>query len=107
MTAGLTERQACNGVTDGASRRHFVHIYAVIRVKVAVDAADHAAAMQAADDILFGHGFAVRLDSTASAILDAESAEEVTEYLVDEAGDTGFSRSRAYGPDHAARETSS
>lgn len=105
MTAGLTDRQACDGVTDGASRRHFVHVYAVIRVKVAVDAADHTEAMQAADGILFGDGFAVRLDPTASAILDAESAEEVTEYLVDEAEDTEFARSRAYGPDRAARET--
>ncbi len=107
MTAGLTERQACDEVTGGASRRHFVHVYAVIRVKVAVDAPDHTAAMQAADGILFGDGFAVRLAPTASAILDAESAEEVTEYLVDEAGDTGFARSRSYGPGHAAREPSS
>lgn len=107
MTAGLTDRQACNGVTGGASRRHFVHVYAVIRVRVAVDAPDHTAAMQAADRILFGGGFAVRLDPTASAILDVESAEQVTEYLVDEAGDTAFARSRSYGPDHAARETSS
>lgn len=81
------------------TKRHFVHIYATVRVKLAVDAETHAQAMQQADHLLFDNGFAVRLIPNAEAILEAEYAEEVTEYLVDEADDPQFSRSRTYGPD--------
>ncbi len=94
------DEQASDVVADGATRRHFVHVYAVIRVKVAVDARNHHSAMNAADDLLFANGLAVRLVPAAQAILDAEYAEELTGYLVDEAGDDAFARSRAYGPDH-------
>ena len=107
MTAGLSDRQAGDGVTDGANRRHFVHVYAVIRVKVAVDAKDHLAAMRAADELLFAQGLAVRLVPTADAVVDADYAEEVTGYLVDETGDTAFMRSRAYGPAHETQEATS
>jgi hypothetical protein len=92
--------QASDKVAADESRRHFVHIYTVIRVKVAVDAKDHLSAMITADDLVFANGLAVRLTPNADAVLDAEFAEEVTGYLVDEAGDDGFVRSRAYGPDH-------
>ncbi|MDB5726062.1 MAG: hypothetical protein JWQ16_2816, partial [Novosphingobium sp.] len=87
MTANAPEAQASDAVTDGASRRHFVHVYAVIRVKVAVDARNHHSAIKAADDLLFANGLAVRLAPAAQAVLEAEYAEEVTGYLVDEADD--------------------
>ena len=80
--------------------RHLVHVYATIRVKVAVDAPNHQQAMEAADHILFDDGFAVRLIPNAEAVLDAEYAAEVSGYLVDEADDPDFGRSRNYGPDH-------
>ncbi|EQB11325.1 hypothetical protein [Sphingobium lactosutens] len=80
-------------------RRHFVHVYTTIRIKVAVDAENHRAAMQAADAVVFGHGHAVRLSPVHTAVIGADYAEEVTEYLVDEADDPDFKRSRNYGPD--------
>lgn len=84
----------------GESRRLFVHAYAVVRVKVAVDASDHRSAMEAADALLFANGFAVRLTPAADAVLDAEYAHDVAGYLVDEDGDDGYLRSAAYGPDY-------
>lgn len=77
---------------------HFVHVYTVIRIKVAVDAKDHRAAMEAADAVVFGGNHAVRLVPAHPAVMDADYAEEVTEYLVDEEGDPAFERSRSYGP---------
>ncbi|WP_336963690.1 hypothetical protein [Sphingobium aquiterrae] len=100
MTAQVFDRPASDEVADGESRRHHVHVYAVIRIKVAVNAQDHRSAMAAADELLFGNGLALRLMPTAQAVLDVEYAEEVTGYLVDEADDGDFARSRAYGPDH-------
>lgn len=100
MTAAPPDGQTSDPATDGASRRHFVHVYAVIRIKVAVDASDHHSAMKAADELLFGNRLAVRLVPAAEAVLDAEYAEEVTGYLIDEAGDDEFGGSRSYGPDH-------
>lgn len=91
-------------VTGGASRRHFVHVYAVIRAKVAVNAHDHRAAMEAADEVLFSNGFAVRFTPKKLAVLDVDYAEEVTAYLVDEADDEEYARSRNYGPDHEPEE---
>ncbi|MBB3928607.1 hypothetical protein GGR43_004352 [Sphingobium jiangsuense] len=87
-------------MTGDYGRRHFVHVYAVIRVKVAVDAPDHRRAMEAADELLFAGGPPVRLVAMSSAVLDADHADEVFGYLVDEADDPEFERSRAYGPDH-------
>ncbi|EZP69564.1 hypothetical protein BV96_04104 [Sphingomonas paucimobilis] len=81
-------------------RRHFVHVYTTIRIKVAVDAADHRAAMIAADAAVFADDHAVRLVAAHSAVLDADYAEEVTEYLVDEADDLTFERTRCYGSDY-------
>lgn len=43
------------------TRRHFVHVYATIRIKVAVDATDHRAAMRAADAVVFAERHAVGL----------------------------------------------
>jgi len=100
VTAIATDGQESDAMADGPSLRHFVHVYAVIRVKVAVDARDSRSAMKAADDLLFENGLAVRLVPAAPGVLEAEYAEEVTGYLVDEAGDDEFVRSRAYGPDH-------
>ncbi|WP_328276156.1 hypothetical protein [Sphingobium sp.] len=79
---------------------HFVHVYATVRVKVAVNATDHESAMRAADKALFAKGFGVRLIPTAEGALDAEYAEEVTGYLVDEAGETDYLRSANYGADY-------
>jgi len=91
------------------AKAHFVHVYTVIRIKVAVRAKDHRAAMEAADAVVFGdqnarHAqHAVWLDSDHPAVLDSDYAEEVTEYLVDEADDPTFERSRSYGPDYVLR----
>lgn len=82
-------------------RRHFVHVYTTIRIKVAVDADDHRSAMHEADAIVFGADHAVLLNLADHAVLDADYAEEVTEYLVDEADDPTFEHSRSYGPDYA------
>lgn len=79
---------------------HFVHVYVTVRVKVAVHAADHENAMRAADEALFAKRFGVRLIPAAEAVLDADYAEEVTGYLVDEAGDTDYLRSANYGADY-------
>jgi hypothetical protein len=86
-----------------ATKRHFVHVYTVIRVKVAVEAKDHRGAMEIADAMLFGDRHAVGLIPVNPAVIDADYAEEVTEYLVDEANDPTFARSRSYGPDYALR----
>lgn len=104
MIPGMSGDQSDNEVTGGANRRHFVHVYAVIRIKVEVDAHNHRSAMEAADELLFGGGLAVRLTPAAQGILDAEYAAEVTGYLVDEDGDDEFIQSRAYGPDHDPEE---
>ena len=44
------------GVADAQpeEKAHFVHVYTVIRIKVAVRAKDHRAAMEAADAVVFG-----------------------------------------------------
>ncbi|AOH85577.1 hypothetical protein AWL63_18190 [Sphingomonas panacis] len=89
------------------AKRHFVHVYATIRVKVAVDALNHQDAMVSADHILFDDGFAVRLVPHAAAVLDAEYAAEVTGYIVDEANDPDFLRTRNYDPDHQPESTPS
>jgi len=107
MIANAPDGQARKAGTDAASRRHFIHVYTVIRIKVAVDAADHHAAMTVADDLLFADGFAVRLVPAGQGVLEAEYAEEVTGYLVDEAGDDEFVRSCAHGPDHEPEGDSS
>lgn len=80
--------------------RHLVHVYTTIRIKVAVDADDHRSAMKAADAIVFGASHAVRLKPAHPAVIDVDYAEEVTEYLVDEADDATFERSRNYAPDY-------
>jgi hypothetical protein len=100
MMAGRPGNMPTNEVTGGESRRHFVHVYAVIRVKVEVTASNHRSAMEVADELLFANGLAVRLTPAAQGVLDAEYAEEVTAYLVDEEGDDEFIRSCTYGPDH-------
>ncbi len=99
MMTGVSAAMAVTGEGD-ATRRHLVHVYSVIRIKVEVDAPDHRSAMEAADMILFENGFSVALRPVASAVLEAEHADEITGYLVDEADDEGFDRSRSYGPDH-------
>ncbi|WP_263588851.1 hypothetical protein [Sphingopyxis sp. GC21] len=104
MKPGMSGYQSDKEVTGGANRRHFVHVYAVIRIKVEVDADNHRTAMEAADKLLFAGGLAVRLTPAAQGILDAEYAAEVAGYLVDEDGDDTFIRSRAYGPDHDPEE---
>ena len=80
---------------------HFVHVYAPVRVKMAVTAASHEDAMRAADEALFARGFGVRLIPIAEGALDADYAEEVTGYLVDEASDKEYLRSANYGQDYA------
>ena len=80
---------------------HFVHVYATIRVKMAVVASTHEDAMIAADKALFASGLGVRLIPTAAGALEADYAEEVTGYLVDEADDPEFERSADYAADYA------
>ncbi|MBB3862521.1 hypothetical protein GGQ88_003822 [Novosphingobium hassiacum] len=102
MMSDVTQTSIRLGAAQGA-KPHFVHVYTVIRIKVAVDAAGHRAAMEAADAVLFGDRHAVRLNPAHPAVIDADFVEEVTEYLVDEAADPTFALSRSYGPDYAPR----
>lgn len=59
---------------DPARRKHFVHVYAVVRVKVEVDAENHRATMAAADERLFGNGFAVSLNPRGNGVIEADYA---------------------------------
>lgn len=88
------------GMTDAniLPRKHFVHVYGVVRVKVDVDARDHQEAMAAAEQLVFGKGFGVRLVPEASGIVDASYADEIVGYLVDEADDPDYENSQFYGP---------
>lgn len=85
---------------DPARRKHFVHVYAVVRVKVEIDAENHQTAMSAADERLFSNGFAVSLNPRGNGVIEADYAEEVVGYLVDEAEDPDYERTQSYGPDH-------
>src|SRR3546814_16272379 len=67
---------------------HFVHVYATVRVKLGVTAHDQFAAMKEADRLLFANGFGVRLIPSATGVLEADYAEEVSGYLVDEGATT-------------------
>ena len=82
---------------------HFVHRYDVVRVKVAVEAADHASAIRAADAYLALnspiHPRASNMEGDQYLCpkwLSVESADEVTGYLVDEAGDPEYAKSVSY-----------
>lgn len=86
------------------TRRHYVHVYATVRVKVEVDAQTHLQAMQIADRLLFDNRFAVRLIPNADCVLEAEYAEEVTGYLVEEADDPEFASTRNYDRNHEPDE---
>ena len=86
------------------AKRHFVHVYATIPVKVEVEAHNHAHAMAIAHDVLFDRGFGVRLSPAAPGVIDAEYAEEVTAYLVDEADDPEYERSTTYNANHERDE---
>jgi len=85
--------------------RYNVHVYAVVRIKVAVHANDHQEAMEAADDILARNADLLQwykvppeLEASIQApmILHCESAEETVGYLVDEDGDDEHENSRFY-----------
>lgn len=94
-------RSAANALEgQGGMRCHYVHVYAVVRVKLAVEATGHRGALEQADAVLRRHGFPVRMISADKAVVEAEFAQEVTGYLVDEAGDPDHMRSRAYRADH-------
>lgn len=82
------------------SKLHHVHVYTTIRVKVAVTAESHIDAMQQADAIVGNGRFPVRLLPDAPTVLDAEPAEEVTGFLVDEADDPEFENSCTYGANY-------
>lgn len=82
------------------TKLHYVHVYTTIRVKVAVTAADHADAMRQAEDIVGRGIFPVRLLPNAVTVLDAEAAEEITGFLVDEADDPDFEISCTYDAEH-------
>lgn len=79
---------------------HHVHVYAVVRIKLAVTAADHFDAMKRADSIMTESSYPLRLVPGGPQVLDAEPADEISGYLVDETGDPQFERSRFYGCDH-------
>ncbi|OUC53008.1 MULTISPECIES: hypothetical protein [Sphingomonadaceae] len=87
------------------SKLHHVHVYTTIRVKVAVTADDHTDAMRQAEAIVGRGVFPVRLLPHSAAVLDAQPAEEITAYLVDEADDPEFENSCSYGPDYRPEET--
>jgi len=81
-------------------RGFHVHVYTTIRVKVAVTANDHAGAMRQADAIVGRGIFPVRLLPNGAGVLEAEPAEEVTGYLIDETDDPEFENSCSYDADH-------
>jgi len=81
-------------------RGFYVHVYTTIRVKVAVTADDHADAMRQADAIVGRGIFPVRLLPNGADVLEAEPAEEVTGYLVDETDDSEFENSCAYDAEY-------
>ena len=83
---------------------HHVHVYTTIRVKVAVTAEDHADAMRQAAAIVGTGIFPVRLLPNAAAVLDAQPAEEITSFLVDEADDPEFENSCSYDAEYRSRE---
>lgn len=90
---------------------YFVHRYDVVRVKVAVDAADHAGAIKAADDYL-EHNHPIPNRYLFPLGIDEESqitpgllptwlqvedpGQEVVGYLVDEPGDSEHQNSLNY-----------
>jgi len=78
----------------------FVHVYTTIRVKIAVTAEDHADAMRQAEAIVGRGIFPVRLLPNAAGVLEAEPAEEVTGYLVDETDDPEFENSCSYDAEY-------
>ncbi|TWH89393.1 hypothetical protein [Sphingopyxis granuli] len=67
--------------------------------KLGVTAHGQNEAMKEADRLLFANGFGVRLIPGAAGVLEADYAEEVSGYLVDEAGDHEYHRSRVYAAD--------
>lgn len=90
--------------------RFYVHRYDVVRIKVAVDAADQAEAMTAADNFLESSYIARSLTHEwigpefeglveAPILIQMEPAEETTGYLVDEAGDPEYLKTRSYDAD--------
>ena len=79
-------------------RGFHVHVFTTIRG--AVTAEDHADAMRQADAIVGCGIFPVRLFPNVAAVLDAEPAEEVTGYLVDETDDPEFANSRSYDAEY-------
>ena len=81
-------------------RGFHVHVYTTIRVKVAVTADDHADAMRQADAIVGRGIFPVRLLPNAAGVLEAEPAEEVTGYLIDETDDPEFENSCSYDAEY-------
>lgn len=83
---------------------HFVHVYTTIRVRVAVTATDHADAMRQAEALVGTGIFPVRLLPNAAGVLDAEPAEEITAFLVDEADDPEFEHSRSYDAQYRPHE---
>ncbi|OHT21615.1 hypothetical protein [Edaphosphingomonas haloaromaticamans] len=87
------------------SKLHHVHVYTTVRVKVAVIAENHADAMRQAEAIVGRGVFPVRLFPGAAAVLDAQPAEEITAYLVDEADDPECENSCSYGPDFRPQGT--
>lgn len=91
----------------------FVHRYDVVRVKVAVEAADHAGAMKAADDYLehnhpipnrylFPVGINEESQITPGIIPTwlqvEEPGQEIVGYLIDEPNDSEHQNSRGYDP---------
>lgn len=96
--------------------RHYVHVYTVVRIKVAVEAETHAEAMEKADGFLAGNhymsGFTREFIAPECAplveapfVMSIDDAEECTGYLVDEGGDEEYARSSSYGPDRKLEVT--
>ncbi len=67
--------------------KYRVHVYAVVRVPIEVEAESQAEAIAKADE--------VNLHAEVRSA-EAEYAEQVTGYLVDEIGDEGYTNTRSY-----------
>lgn len=67
--------------------KYRVHVYRVVRVPISIEASSQEEAIEAATKQLTEHSFRGQ---------DVEDAEEITGYLVDEAGDEEYANSRTY-----------
>ena len=91
-------RKANEVVKGGRAMKYDVHIFAVVRVKVAgIVAESQTKAIQKAEDSV--DLYRLFDNPRASAVEATEFADDITHYLVDEVGDSMHERSRFYNAD--------